>query len=50
MYKTDYRSKTKYIVKMSLKLDCPDMASKMCWSTVNRFLNKKDAKYTTSPC
>ena len=26
---------------MSLKLDCPDMTSKMYWSTVNRFLNKK---------
>ena len=27
---------------ISSKLDCPDTASKTCWSIINRFLNKEE--------
>ena len=27
---------------MSSKLDCPDTASKTCWSIISRFLNKEE--------
>ena len=42
MSKTFYRAKQNHILKMSSKLDCPDTASKTCWSIISRFLNKED--------
>ena len=41
MYKIYHRGKKYYIAKMSSKLDCPDMASKIYWSKTNTFLNKR---------
>ena len=43
-------AKQNYTAKTSSKLDCPDTASKTYWSIINRFLNKKDTKYSASPC
>ena len=42
MYKSYHRGKKKYyIAKISSKLDCPDTASKIYWSKINTFLNKR---------
>ena len=43
-------AKQNYIAKMSSKLDCPGTSPKTYWSIINKLLNKKDTKYTASPC
>ena len=39
--KLSQRQKKYYIAKISSKLDCPNTASKIYWSKINSFLNKK---------
>ena len=41
MYKSYHRGKKYYIAKMSSKVDCLDTASKIYWSKINTFLNKR---------
>ena len=47
MYKSYHKGKKYCIAKMSSKLDCPDTTSKIYWSKINTFLNKR--KITNQP-
>ena len=44
------KQKKNFIAKMRPKLNCTYTAPNTYWSIINRFLNKKDTEYTTSPC
>ena len=41
MYKLIFQAKEKYIAKMSVKLDNPNIAPKTYWYSISRFLNKR---------